>query len=258
MATALLVLACWTTVCHADPILWVDDANGIIGKVDAPTGAVTIVGNSGVILTDIAFDPTGNLYGISFTDLYRINTATGAATLIAPHGVPGGNALVFRKDGTLFSSGFASTDLFTINPATGATADVGNVGIASAGDLAFANGHLYLTAINNDLIRIDLTGANVSGFTDVGPVGFSNVFGLASPDNIHLYGVAGTKVLSIDPNTGQGTVVSDYSGQGLANANGSAFFAEAGAVAPEPSRLVMFVLGTASLAIFRRCRRRPA
>ena len=43
--------------------------------------AATLAG-IGAALTDIAFAPNGNLYGISFNNLYSINTSTGAATLI--------------------------------------------------------------------------------------------------------------------------------------------------------------------------------
>jgi hypothetical protein len=257
-ALALLLSACAATG-RADPILWIDDANGEIGKVDVATGKVTLVGNAGVVLTDIAFSPTGQLFGVDFSNLYSINTATGAATLIAPlsGGLAGqANALVFSNGGTLFSAGFGSTHLFTINPATGATTDVGNVGTSSAGDLAFANGHLYLTGSNNDLIQIDLTGTNVSAFKDLGPIGFTNVFGLASPDNVNLFGVAGTQDLSINPVTGAGTLLNDFGGQGLGSANGAAFFTEAGAAVPEPSSLALLALGAAGLAGWRRWRRR--
>src|SRR5262249_50802237 len=156
-------------------------------------------------------DPSGNLFGVDFNNLYRVNTTTGAATRIAAlsGGLAGGaNALVFRSDGTLFSAAFNSSHLFSINTTTGPSTDLGNVGVASAGDLAFANGHLYLTGANDHLIQIDLaSNNNVSSFRDVGAIGFANVFGLASPDNINLFGVAGTQVLSIDPNTGRGTAL---------------------------------------------------
>jgi hypothetical protein len=266
----ILLLAAWPALAHADPIIWVDDSVGNIGKVDVPTGAVTFVGNAGVVLTDIAFDPKGNLYGIDFGNLYSISTTTGAATKIASLSgalAGGANALVF---GTLFSAGFTSTHLFSINPATGATTDLGNVGGFSAGDLAFANGHLYLTDFASgppsgpsDLIRIDLNPNNtVATFADVGPIGFSNVFGLASPDNVSLIGVAGTQVLSINPATGAGTVVSNYAGQGLFDANGSAFITESGFQppppaegVPEPGTLALFGLGVLSLAVLRRRRK---
>ena len=120
--------------------LWVDDASGEIGKVDVGTGAVTLVGNSGHILTDIAFDTSGNLFGIDQTNLYRINAATGAATVIgalnpAIPTVPSNigqipaNSLVFSSSGTLYT---ATNQLYRIDPSTGADSRVGALGDTSA------------------------------------------------------------------------------------------------------------------------------
>ena len=67
----------------AAPILWVDDSSGNLGTVDVATGTVHVIGNTGHILTDIAFDPSGNLFGITFGQLFRIDKNTAAATLIA-------------------------------------------------------------------------------------------------------------------------------------------------------------------------------
>src|SRR4051812_18695250 len=47
----------------APPQIWIDDANGNLGKVNVATGAVTFIGPTGYSLTDIAFDPSGQLWG---------------------------------------------------------------------------------------------------------------------------------------------------------------------------------------------------
>jgi hypothetical protein len=61
------------------------------------------------------------------------------------------------------------------------------------------------------------------------------MFGLAS-DGTTLYGVAGTTIYKIDPTTGAATALLDYSGHGLAAANGAAFINESsGPVVPVPS-----------------------
>ena len=60
-------------------MVW-SDWYGQIGIVDVVTGSATVIGNSGVILTDIAFDPNGNLFGVTFDALYSINKANGKAT----------------------------------------------------------------------------------------------------------------------------------------------------------------------------------
>ena len=44
----------------------VHDGNGGLATVDVITGDVSLIGNMGIVMTDIAFDPTGALYGLSF------------------------------------------------------------------------------------------------------------------------------------------------------------------------------------------------
>jgi len=205
--------------------IYVIDSSGNLGTVDVSSCAATVIGNMGVVLTDIAFSPNGDLYGLSYTDLYRIDPDTAAVTLIGPHGIDGGNALKFATNGTLYAAGNATTLLYTINPSTGAASPVGNIGFASAGDLAFNSGQLFMTSTDNQLIQIDLT--NGAAGTAIGPLGFENVFGLATGDDGVLYGVSGTQLLSVNISTAAGTLVCDYSGQGLGPAYGAAFITEA-------------------------------
>ncbi len=217
--------------------LWIDDANGEIGKVDTSTGAVTLVGNAGVTLTDIAFAANGALYGIDFNNLYSINTTNGHATLIGAMGGSGSNgynALVFGTNGVLYTAANNSSELYTVNTTTGAASNLISLGtnITSAGDLAFNNGTLYESDNNNDLIRISLT--NPTGGTVVGNMGFPNVYGLATASNGTLYGVSGTTIFAINTTTGAGTADVNYVGHGLGDANGTSFISEA-IPTPEPT-----------------------
>lgn len=248
-------------IAHAAPIMHVDDSAGILGRVDVATGGVNVIGNMGVVMTDIAFNPTGQLFGLSFTGFYSINPTTAAATFIGPHSVPGGNALVFATDGTLYAAGFLSQSLFTINPATGAGTNLGNISAPSGGDLAFNGGNLFLATSTNELFRINL--ANLATSVAVGPFGVSNVFGLATGDNDVLYAVAGTQIFSVNTATGLATNPINYGGQGLGNANGQSFFTEAGAptpddIAPVPEPTTLLLLGSTltgmGLAAWRRRR----
>src|SRR5690348_7396360 len=94
MALTSLMLG---TTAHAAPILWIDDTAGNIGQVDIATHAVVAgsVHSTGQILTDIGFGTNGTLYGTTFTNLFSINTTTGAATAIGGNnGIGGMNALV--------------------------------------------------------------------------------------------------------------------------------------------------------------------
>ena len=70
----------------ADSILYVDDSSGGLAKVDAATGSTTFIGNMGVVMTDIAMNSNGAMYGISFSNLYSINIITAATTNIGVSG----------------------------------------------------------------------------------------------------------------------------------------------------------------------------
>ena len=73
----------------AAPVLWVADATAKLNTVDAATGAVTIIGSTGsTYLTDIAFSPSGALYGVSGEgNLYQVNKVTAAVTLLGNTGL---------------------------------------------------------------------------------------------------------------------------------------------------------------------------
>jgi hypothetical protein len=150
------------------PIIWVDDASGNIGTVNLDTGSVSLLGNSGVVLTDIALSPGQQLFGESFTTLYSINQL-GSAIAIGPTGALL-NGLVFSPDGTLYASG--GTGLYTVNTTTGAATLVGTsgLGLRSAGDLSFNNGTLYETATNGSVTDLLTLNTSTGAATVVGQV----------------------------------------------------------------------------------------
>lgn len=245
LAFFAFVILAWDV--KAEPIIYVDDSIGQLGKVDVDTGNVTIIGGMGATMTDIAFDSSGNLWALSFSNFYKVNPLTGSATLIGNHNIPFGNALVFGLDGTLYAAGNTSTSLYTIDTSTGQATSIGNIGYYSAGDLAFLNGDLYLTTSSDHLIRIGLGGTlNV---TDVGPLVFSSVLGLARGDDGVMYGVAGIQILTINTSTGQASFKRNYNFNELGNAYGASFITEA---IPEPSIITMLGIGAVSVLIYAR------
>lgn len=240
-ALAAAALMTSALMAHAAPVLWLSTTANELATVDVATGTTTVIGNTGVFLTDIAFDPSGNLFGISFSNLYSVDKMNGSTTLIGSLGGVSGsaNALVFGADGTLYMAG---NTLYTVNTGTGATTSVGVIGFQSAGDLAFVGGDLFMAASTNELVEVDtLTGAG----TSIGNIGVSSVFGLASADNVTLYGMAGQTVFTINTATAATGPLVTFN-PALGAAAGSAFLTEAGAPVPEPGTLTL--VGAALLA----------
>jgi hypothetical protein len=246
---------------HADVNLWIDDAGGQIGLVDITTGAVSMVHGTGVSLTDIGFIGS-QMYGVSFTNLYSIDKATGTPTVIGSSFTAGAgmNALVGAGAGLLGASS-ASADIYSISPTTGVAAVTASVPLTSAGDLAFAGGSLFESAVgtSGDGQLVDVTTASiVAQFHTTTISDFDDVFGLAD-DGTTMYAVAGTEIYTVNLSNGLLTPVLDYSGHGLGAANGTAFLAESSAV-PEPSTWGMILLGFVGLGVvgYRTSRKNPA
>lgn len=232
---------------NAAPILWLGDSTGQLGTVDVATGNVNVIGNMGATMTDIAFDPSGNLWGVTFGSLYKINKTTATSTFIGNLGTSA-NSLVFDSSGILYT---ANSSLYTVNTTTGAANLVGNGGDAysSSGDLAFVGGDLFLSSTGGDNL-VKLNASNGTG-TLIGSIGFSGVFGLASPNGTDLFGMSGINVLSINSVTGSGAAILDYSGQGLGVAFGTAFVTEA-TVVPIPASIWLFGSGLVALVGIRK------
>ncbi len=228
---------------HASPILWVSTGGAGLATVDVATGATTAIGSTGIALTDIAFAPSGDLYGISFSSLYKVNASSGATSLVGSLGSVFGtaNALVFGSEGTLYMAG---NSLHTVNTLTGAASAIGSIGFQSGGDLAFIAGNLYLASSLNQLIQVNVgTGAG----TLIGNLGVSSMFGLATPDNVNLYGVAGQSVYLVNTTTGASTFQSTFAPTLSGGAFGLAFLSEAGGGGgggnvPEPGTLALVSL----------------
>jgi len=167
-------------------------------------------GLTGVELTDITFWGK-TLYAISFTDLYRLNAATGASQHIGSLGFTGANALVTQpKTGTLYGADQYG-DFFKINSRTGHATLIGTFGggLGSAGDLTFANGRLYAAVSESGSSESFLATVNVrtGSAKIVGNTGYSNVWGLVT-GNGALYGVTyGGSFLAISATTGRAKVI---------------------------------------------------
>ena len=250
LVTAAAALMFASTTVLAEPILWVSDSRGQLAKIDVITGASTLVGNTGILMFDIAFSASGQLFGIDGTSLYSINSSTASATRIGSTGNTSNiNSLVFGSDGSLYG---ASNGLYKINTSSGAGSQIsGNFsgGTNSSGDLAFVAGQLYLSTLGASFDRLAKLNTSTGVNTDVGSIGFASVFGMASSNGADLYGFSENRVLTINAATGAGTLLSAASGVSLGSVYGSAFFSEAAPVIPpvpaipEPPTYALLIAG---------------
>jgi hypothetical protein len=135
----------------ADPVGFVAGFDRLY-RVDLGTGQATAVGAIGFNDVDgLAFAPDGTLYGVAdatagsgsgLSDLLiRINTTTGAGTLVGPlSGLsgtgPGGGldyGLAFTCDGRLWMSSDSTGQFWEVTPASGQVRFVGNTGTSLSG-----------------------------------------------------------------------------------------------------------------------------
>jgi hypothetical protein len=155
-------------------------APGALVTINPATGLVSGIGFFGTLSTmaDLTFDPTtGILYGWQSAadhSLYRINLASGVATLVGPSGVSGvngfgGGGLAANAAGTLYEAPTgANGDLYTINKTSGLATKVATLTGApfpsgAIDAMAFSDGTLYAINIDRgntfsaDLVTINTT-----------------------------------------------------------------------------------------------------
>jgi hypothetical protein len=128
-------------------------------QVNPATAAVTVVGpfNAGptktdgtpATMTDLAFDPAGNLYGIGSIggpQLYAINTTSGQATVIGSTGFSSTSGGGLAIGGAFYGSPNASS-FGTYNSVTGAYTNIANpakpAGVGAYTALSFDGSVLY-------------------------------------------------------------------------------------------------------------------
>lgn len=181
--------------------IYIADSNKVLWRVTTDGKQLQRVGSEGTLLTDIAFDTNGNMYGVGFTDFYRVNPETGAATLIGSNGLKEANALIFDKAGEAFTATFDSTGLYSINIKTGKATLIGSNGRwDSAGALTFYNGALVLSGKGksaDSLVWLDPQNAKIQKTV---ALAVNDLFGLASTATNVLYGFANTDFYAIHPN----------------------------------------------------------
>jgi hypothetical protein len=213
-----------------------DGLTGQVGSVDL-SGKFTPL-SSTLNFSDIAVSKDGEIFGITPTQLYKIDRASGVTSFVGELGAGVVmNALEFAND-VLYAAG--DSNLYTINTSTGSASLVANIGngFTSSGDLVFDadNNQFLVTAkggISDSLFGLTLNGQS----TKIGDIGNRNVWGL-SFDNGQLFGfTADGKRIAIDPATGKSLFdanVAGISGQ----ISGASSISRGGVLSSVPGKLV--------------------
>ncbi len=162
-------------------------------------------GNAPDTITDIAIDLSGNMYGVSFATLYRIDPTTAAVTRI---GATDGElvGLTFLSDGRLVGAG---DGVYIVDTASGRFTStlVASGRYSTSGDIVgLPDGNLYWATLgsssSDDLVVVNPGSGSA---TRRGSMGVGNVFGMAWYDGT-LWGFTdGSQAVEIDSTTARGT-----------------------------------------------------
>lgn len=218
-------------------LLYVSTGNGSTGYLetyDVSTGAKTLVGqtkdSSSHYLTDLAWSPSGILYGIDFNNIYQINPSTGAVTRLGSFTSTNSfNGLVFDSAGKPYLSSVNDGDIYTFNVSALSTSTTTPLTLAfsspatapngqaldSAGDLAWIGNELYYTTAGSGFTTFYLYKVPEGGTSTqlVGQIknssgtAISDVFGLSTDGYGTLYAQAGTALYKLDKTTAVATTV---------------------------------------------------
>ncbi len=173
--------------------------------VRVPSGVTSLVGRLGTTLTDVALTPGNRLYGINYTALFDVDTATGATRQRSTLPAGSYNAFDLAPDGTLYIGG--GRRISSIDVATGRLTAFANLPSPSSGDIAFVANRMLVTvtgAVDDDLVEVDVA-TRVA--RRLGSIGFPCVWGLAAY-GATLYGFnCEGYILGIDTATGAGTTI---------------------------------------------------
>lgn len=212
-------------VAPLDDVLVYANTASELYRVEPRSFAITLVGRFTFSdsdrdhqMTDIAVNAAGEIWGITFNAIYRIDAATARCTLVSP--LEGQyNGLTFVPVGVLNPSAevllavAGSGDYYVVNTGTGRVQRLGSYGAyASSGDLvsiASAETWAIVKVLGDDnLARVDLRTGRT---TLVGPTGVDDVWGLGYWRS-RLYGFTqGGQFVTLDPATGRATVQSTAS-----------------------------------------------
>ena len=196
--------------CTSQDIMYLSNDKAQIMAVNVVSGETTLLGNTGSgNMTDLAMNPNGTLYGISFGKLYTIDISNGSATLVANLGLSGSNAFEITKDGIAYIASYSSQSLYTLDLTNGSVSEVVDLPIKSGGDIAVIGNELYIVGDKGShsgvdtLVKVDLSNNNVSEIGTVNYNGFTQnvTYGLTATEDGTLYAVDQNDIYTVNKTT---------------------------------------------------------
>jgi len=198
---------------------------GVLYTINPATGAGTMVGATGDVLTGLAFDPTfTTLYGLNtgpFSDqsVFTVNVTTGATTLVGPSGTPPkNNCGDITFVGTTLVGNSWDGEFCSFNTATGAGTLIGtNPASQSLAIAADSDQTIYILygSSPGELCTVNpATGALTLVGIPFGDIGTDTICAMTFLDGV-LYGVtagnqssvAAARLVTINPTTAAVTTV---------------------------------------------------
>ena len=249
-----------------------------LGTIDPNTGVGTDIGSfqHDLRLASGAFDNDGQFYSIALlpgntdSQLARVDTSSGEATLIGSSTGTFAVPLEVSDDGTMYTVGYLwpgvlgdNTNLFTVNKTDGQLTAVGPTEVTRPMDLAFdSQGTLWLVSGGDDgnhLYTLNpATGeatlkSTIAGVEEATEPG-AEIMGIMFDEHDTLFATAYysanaefvSPLFSIDPASGMATVIGNT---GFVNPHGGDY------AVPEPTSAVLSLLGSSICCLVRRRRR---
>lgn len=229
----------------------------------SPSPSINIIGSTGRVLGDLAISSSGTIYTVATvasgsTPIFTVNPNTAALSgPIFTLGASGMNSLAWMPGDILFTYGYQSGNVWRIDLVSN-TASILTTLPANGADLAWdpTDGFLYASTLNQRLYKID---PNTGTFTLQGVLNLGGTNASIAIDytgqmyaTTALDNSAVLRYYTVNKSNASTTLIADFTGLGL----GSFGLGAASFPIPEPSSLMLVVLGSMCGLIVKRALRR--